>query len=66
MTHSFILLYLSVKFELIPFIVLGVMADKRFVSDKRLTFDCGLDLCHGNLNFVCDTPSHFALSVCEN
>ena len=41
------------------------MADKRFVSDKPLIFDCGLDLGHGNLNFVHDILSHFALSVCE-
>ena len=41
------------------------MADSRFVSDKHLTFDCDLDLGHGDLNFVGDTPSHFSLSFCE-
>ena len=37
------------------------MADTRFVSDKRLTLDCDLDLGLGKLNFERDTPSHFAL-----
>ena len=41
------------------------MADTQFVSDKHMTFDCNLDLGGGNLNFVHDTPSHFALSFCE-
>ena len=41
------------------------MADTRFVSDKPLTLDCDLDLGHGNLNFVRDTPSHIALSYYE-
>ena len=35
------------------------MADRRFVSDKPLTFDSDLDLGHGNLNFEHDTPSQF-------
>ena len=40
------------------------MADIRFVNDKPLTFDFDLDLDSGNLNFVCDTPSHlFYFSV---
>ena len=39
--------------------------DTRFVNNKPLTLDCDLDLGRGNLNFVCDTPSHFALSSCE-
>ena len=39
--------------------------DTEFVNDKLLTLDCDLDLGHGNLNFVHDTPSHFALSFCE-
>ena len=30
------------------------MADKRFVSDQHLTFDCDLDLGRGNLNVVPD------------
>ena len=34
------------------------MADTQFLSDKPLTFDCDLDRGHGNLNFVCDTPSY--------
>ena len=38
------------------------MADSRFVCEKPLTFDCDLDLDLGNLNFVCDTLSHFVLS----
>ena len=38
--------------------------DTQFVSNKSLT-DCDLDLGSGNLNFVCDTPSHFAISFCE-
>ena len=42
------------------------MADTGFVSDKPLTFDCDLDLGRENLNFVRDTPSHFALSFCED
>ena len=56
------------------------MADTRLVSDKPLTFDCDLDLGHGNLKFVCyilshfahgnlhfvhETSFHFALSFCE-
>ena len=41
------------------------MADTRFVSDKPLTLDCDLELGHGNLNFVRDTPAYFALSYCE-
>ena len=41
------------------------MADTRFVSDKRLTIDCDLELGRGNLNFVRDISSHFALSSCE-
>ena len=35
------------------------------VNDKSLTFDCDLDFGRGNLNFVHDTPSHFALSFCR-
>ena len=34
------------------------MADTRIVSDRPLTLDSDLDLDHGNLNFVRDTPSH--------
>ena len=41
------------------------MADKRFVSDKSLTFNCDLDFGRGNLNFVSDILSHFALSFCK-
>ena len=41
------------------------MDGTRFVSEKQLTFDCDLDLGRGNLNFVRDTPSHFALSFSE-
>ena len=41
------------------------MADTQFVKDKPMTFDCDLDLGHGNINFVCDTPSHFALLFFE-
>ena len=41
------------------------MADIQFVSDKPLTLDWDLDLGRGNLNFVRDTPSYFALSLCE-
>ena len=41
------------------------MADIQFVNDKPLTFDCDLDLDSRNLNFVCDIPSHFALSFYE-
>ena len=65
MTHLLILLYLSVKFDSSPFIAFLVMADTRFVSDKPLTLDYDLDLGLGNLNSVCDTTSHFALSICE-
>ena len=39
--------------------------DTQFVNDKPLTLDCDVDLGHGNLNFVCNTPSHFVLSFCE-
>ena len=39
--------------------------DTRFGSDKHLTLDYDLDLGHWNLNFVSDTPSHFALPFCE-
>ena len=41
------------------------MADSRFEDDKPLTFNCDLDLGCGNLNFVRDTPSYFAISFCE-
>ena len=41
------------------------MADTPFVSGKPLTFDCDLDLGRGNLYFVRDTPSRFALSFYE-
>ena len=41
------------------------MADKRFVNDQPLSFDYDLDLGHGKLNFVYDTPSRFAVSVFE-
>ena len=41
------------------------MAVTRFVSDKNMTFDFVLNLGLGNINFVCDTPSYFALSFCE-
>ena len=50
------------KFDSIPFIGFSVMADTRFVSVKPLTLDCDLDLGRGNINFVRDTPSYFALS----
>ena len=59
------LLYLSVKSDEIPFTGFLVMDDTRFVCDKPMTFDCDLDLVHGNLNFVHDTTSHVALSFCE-
>ena len=39
--------------------------DTQLVSNKSLTVDCDLDLSRGNLNFVGDTLSHFALSFCE-
>ena len=55
----------SVKFDLIPYVNVFVMVDKRFVIDKPMTFNCGFDLVPGNLNFVSDTPSHFALPCCE-
>ena len=54
------MLNLSVKFDLISFIVFSIMADKRFVSDKPMTFNCDLDLGSRNLNFVCNIPSYFA------
>ena len=41
------------------------MADTRFVSEKPLTFDCDLEFGRGNLNFVRDTLSNFALCFCE-
>ena len=41
------------------------MADTQLVKDKPMTFNCALDTGHGNLNFVCDTPSHFVLPFCE-
>ena len=41
------------------------MADTRFVSVKPWTLDCDLDLGHGNLNFVRDTPAHITLSFCK-
>ena len=41
------------------------MADKGFVSDKPLTFNCDLDLGCGNLSFVRYNPSYFALSFRE-
>ena len=44
---------------------MGVMADTRFVCDKPMTFNCHHDLGRGNLNFVRDTSSYFALSFCE-
>ena len=36
-----------------------ILAGRRVVSDKPLTFGCDLDLCRANLHFVRDTPSHF-------
>ena len=30
-----------------------------------MNYDCDLDLGHGNLNFVCATPSQFVLPLCE-
>ena len=65
MIHLLILFYLAVKFDKIPFIAFLVMANTQFIYDKLLTFDCNLDLDCRNLTFVCDTPSHFALSFCE-
>ena len=50
------------EIDSIPFIGFSVMADTRFVSVKPLTLDCDLDLGRGNINFVRDTPSYFALS----
>ena len=41
------------------------MADTQFVSDEPITFNCDLDLDRGSLNFMRDTPSHFALPFCE-
>ena len=41
------------------------MADTPFVGAKPVTFNRDLDLGCGNLNFVRDTPSHFALLFCE-
>ena len=38
------------------------MAESRFVGDKSLTFNCDLNLGHGNLNSVCGIPSHFVLT----
>ena len=38
------------------------MTGTAFVSDKHFTFDCDLDLGHGNLNFVRDTPFSFCFS----
>ena len=37
----------------------------QFVNDLFLTFNCNLDLGHGNLNFVYDTSSNFVLPFCE-
>ena len=65
MTHLFIFLYLSVKFDEIPFIGFLVMADTRIVNDQPLIFNCDLDLDHGKLNFVHNTPSYFVLSFYE-
>ena len=65
LTHLLILLYLSVKFDQIPFIGFLVVADTGFGSDKLLTFGCDLDLGCGNLNFVHDTPSRCGLSFSE-
>ena len=41
------------------------MDTKSVRKKKSLTFDCDLDLGCGNLNFLCDIPSHFVLSFCE-
>ena len=35
------------------------------MRDKPITEDCDLDLGRGNLNFVLDTPSHYALPLCN-
>ena len=41
----------------------------RHTISKCQTFDCDLDcdldLGHGNLNFVLDTPFHFVLLLCD-
>ena len=50
------------KFLLLFFLVTAVTV---IVSVKHLTFDCDLDLGSGTLNFVGDTPSHYAISFCE-
>ena len=39
--------------------------DTQFVSDKSSTFDCDFDLGNGNINFLRNTPSNFALLFCE-
>ena len=62
--HPYFALFFS-QVWLFPFTGFLVMADTRFVSDKRLTIDCDLELGRGNLNFVRDISSHFALSSCE-
>ena len=41
------------------------MADSWFIGDKPLTLNCDLDLEYGNINFMRDTLSHFALSLCS-
>ena len=37
----------------------------RFARAGPLTYDCDLYLSRGNLNFAFDTPSHYALPLCE-
>ena len=56
-------MHLIVKLDLNPCIIFPIIADTVFVSDKPMTLNC--DLGHGNLNFVCDTPSHFGLPFCD-
>ena len=52
---------LCVEFDKIHFSGFQVLQKDNLISDPY----CSLDLEHGNLTCVHDTPSHYALSFCE-
>ena len=59
------MLYLSVKFHLISFSDLYVIAETRFKAQFDLWPDCCLGLKHMDLTLVRDTPYYYALYFCE-
>ena len=56
MIHLLTVFYLSLKFDSICLALFEL-----FVRDKRITYECDLNLGRGNLSFKLDTPSHYDL-----